>query len=617
MKTGRAEILLLAASADRVYMTGEEGDGYLAAPGAGKLAEQAMAGEAVRGETAETRETLARMEALGWLRDIGDSLRQRDQQEKSATVFAEVEESGAILREALAGNGVTEQENGALAIVVAGEYLEERVAELATGELAGRAWMPVKFSGSRVWIGPVFRPGGPAEWGLLTGRLRERYWVRTQLGIGSLAKTLGAEELHWAAAVAAREAGRWLVGENERLERELVTIDRKSLLTERHPVAGGREMVTDGLTGVVGEMQWDAGPEEGPYSCEARHGIAIPPAGHLPRGAVVRPGICSGRGWTKEAAERGCVAEGVERYSLLYRGDEPVVEAIGEELGENAVEPNRLLLLSDRQLAAAAAPEGYDARERIGWRLAWSLSRGRWRYVPAGLCSLYYRPAGRRWMGDADSTGCGAGETWEAAVLNGMRELIERDALGIWWYNGVARREVRGAWQGDWRCRRTAEALAARGMTVQVLDITHDLGVPVYVALAKREDGAWYRGSACHPDGMTALQGALLEAWQLSFGAERRDAMPAVAEGEGEPVREREGDTESWLRECREAMEGAGLEVMTVDQTRAELGYPVARVVAPGMRPSRPRFAAGRLFEVPARMGWEGRAEEAMPMPAP
>ena len=48
----------------------------------------------------------------------------------------------------------------------------------------------------------------------------------------------------------------------------------------------------------------------------------------------------------------------------------------------------------------------------------------------------------------------------------------------------------------------------------------------------------------------------------------------------------------------------AGLEVLALDQTRPEVGLPVAKVIVPGSRHFWARFAPGRLYDVPVRMGW-------------
>ena len=47
----------------------------------------------------------------------------------------------------------------------------------------------------------------------------------------------------------------------------------------------------------------------------------------------------------------------------------------------------------------------------------------------------------------------------------------------------------------------------------------------------------------------------------------------------------------------------AGLELLVLDQTRPDVGIPVVKVLAPGLRPFWARFAPGRLFDVPVRLG--------------
>jgi ribosomal protein S12 methylthiotransferase accessory factor len=47
----------------------------------------------------------------------------------------------------------------------------------------------------------------------------------------------------------------------------------------------------------------------------------------------------------------------------------------------------------------------------------------------------------------------------------------------------------------------------------------------------------------------------------------------------------------------------ANLEPLVVDLTRPDIGMPVAKVVVPGLRHIWPRFAPGRLFDIPVRLG--------------
>jgi ribosomal protein S12 methylthiotransferase accessory factor YcaO len=47
----------------------------------------------------------------------------------------------------------------------------------------------------------------------------------------------------------------------------------------------------------------------------------------------------------------------------------------------------------------------------------------------------------------------------------------------------------------------------------------------------------------------------------------------------------------------------AGSDLLVLDQTRPDVGLPVVKVLAPGLRPFWARFAPGRLFDVPVRLG--------------
>jgi ribosomal protein S12 methylthiotransferase accessory factor len=60
------------------------------------------------------------------------------------------------------------------------------------------------------------------------------------------------------------------------------------------------------------------------------------------------------------------------------------------------------------------------------------------------------------------------------------------------------------------------------------------------------------------------------------------------------------------------------MEMLVLDQTRADVGMPVVKVVVPGLRHFWARFAPGRLYDVPVTMGWLReplREEDLNPIP--
>jgi oxazoline/thiazoline synthase len=53
----------------------------------------------------------------------------------------------------------------------------------------------------------------------------------------------------------------------------------------------------------------------------------------------------------------------------------------------------------------------------------------------------------------------------------------------------------------------------------------------------------------------------------------------------------------------REKVESLGMELLVLDQTRPDIGLPVARVIVPGMRHFWARLGPGRLYDVPVTLG--------------
>src|SRR5262249_55595884 len=160
--------------------------------------------------------------------------------------------------------------------------------------------------------------------------------------------------------------------------------------------------------------------------------------------------MSSGKGTTDAQARASGLCEGLERYSGVYRGDEPRRRATMRRLGSDAVALADCLHFSDRQYRERDAwnareshynfvPVPLDPDAEIDWTPAWPLPRGEPRYLPTAFC--YYsapQPEGAPYC-IGDSNGCAAGNTLEEAILQGFLELVERDAVALWWYNRVRR----------------------------------------------------------------------------------------------------------------------------------------------------------------------------------
>src|SRR5262249_48818215 len=144
-------------------------------------------------------------------------------------------------------------------------------------------------------------------------------------------------------------------------------------------------------------------------------------------------------------------------------------------------------------------PLRFDPSIPVDWSPVWSLTHGRRRWVPTAFCYSNTPVAAEERFCWFNPNGHAAGNCLEEAIFHGFLELVERDSVAIWWYNQLRRPRV------DLASFRQPYFLDLRahyrslGYRVWVLDITTDLGVPAFCALALSEDGGrWCVGFGCH-----------------------------------------------------------------------------------------------------------------------
>jgi ribosomal protein S12 methylthiotransferase accessory factor len=76
---------------------------------------------------------------------------------------------------------------------------------------------------------------------------------------------------------------------------------------------------------------------------------------------------------------------------------------------------------------------------------------------------------------------------------------------------------------------------------------------------------------------------------------------PAVLLGSGSKFSRL--DTSEQVAACVRLAKQAGLDFLVLDQTRPDIEVPVVRVIVPGLRHFYRRFAPGRLYRVPVKLG--------------
>lgn len=163
-----------------------------------------------------------------------------------------------------------------------------------------------------------------------------------------------------------------------------------------------------------------------------------------------------------------------------------------------------------------------------------------------------------------------------------------------------------------------------------MLDITSDLGVPTYVAMLHWMQNGHENiefGSGAHFDSRIALLRTLTELNQflsiglMGGGTGEKPSLDGVTPlrlkdypfltPSGKPAAPPDsgakfGPLENTLQQveaCVEIAKRAGLDFLVLDQTRPDVEVPVVRVIVPGLRHFYRRYAPGRLYDVPVKLG--------------
>jgi ribosomal protein S12 methylthiotransferase accessory factor len=318
-------------------------------------------------------------------------------------------------------------------------------------------------------------------------------------------------------------------------------------------------------------------------------------------------GNLAGSGVSPQRAFESCVGEGIEYLSQFIQAGDPVVSrpfsAYGRAHG------------ADVEDFIAGVVDAVATDRAVAWVPARRLPTGTEMWFPLDLCY-------RRRASEQDfkpplklSSGCAAGPTAEAATLRALLELIERDAVALWWRGG---RRGRSIASGTEAAHAAADLIArlregATDRETWLLDITTDVEIPAVAAMSARADGYGFAiGFGARLNLADAARAAIFELCQAELGqhvvaAKRHESGDgALNEGDLRQLRRSTSfDTRgcallqpearpdllstelaspSNLQDVLERLQARDIAVFTIDLTRPQFDVPVVRVLAPALQ---------------------------------
>ncbi|MBT8508825.1 hypothetical protein AZH53_10450 [Methanomicrobiaceae archaeon CYW5] len=199
----------------------------------------------------------------------------------------------------------------------------------------------------------------------------------------------------------------------------------------------------------------------------------------IPVWAAIRPRappgskpVHTGAGMTAAYAKSAAMLEAVERFSGEYRGRVFNIASY-EQIGlTRAVDPHDLIL-----------PRTLEVGEQLQWCTAWDLLNNAECQIPANAVYYPYDPMSMAaQLFRSDANGLAAGYEPEEALLRGMLEVIENDAMSVAHQEGSF--PVRLTFDDGSPVADICEILAGEGIDVHLWLIPGKTGVPTVAAAA-------------------------------------------------------------------------------------------------------------------------------------
>lgn len=368
-----------------------------------------------------------------------------------------------------------------------------------------------------------------------------------------------------------------------------------------------------------------------------------------------------------ERARHIAIVETMERYSSCSWTEEELIWDTPAGLGDAAIGPERWPACSATELAdprcGLVAP---DSRIPLRWVKGWSLTRGREVFVPAVLVYLNFpvRSPSERFTNPV-STGTAAHSDLREAVLGGLLEVVERDAIALTWLQRLRLpRVVVDPFALDPVTAEYHRVGTSTELEVHLRDATTDYGVPtLYAVQTSRVDPelAQVVAATCDVDPQRALAKIHRELASLRIALRSHARGPRAEEIKGQDLTVVGGALAAAdasmrhvfdfllegprpehalagignlggvddggrlaapapdpLERVMASLEGAGAEAVVVDITTDEarqVGMHVVKALIPEAMPlsfsHHARYlATPRLYEAPRAMGLTVHAEE-------
>jgi ribosomal protein S12 methylthiotransferase accessory factor len=314
-----------------------------------------------------------------------------------------------------------------------------------------------------------------------------------------------------------------------------------------------------------------------------------------------------GKGMSAEQSKASAMMEAVERYCGQRFPHHNVLRARYEEIQPYAVSPSQFHFPATPSKCENCGEAGWDCFPELPkvsreWSWGYSLVRKKPVLVPAALVYYPYISEEDHSFVYNDTGGLAAGNTMEEAILQGIAEVIERDALYSAFNLKGLRNRPNLTFQNtpnEYLQRFIQDHLPHEKIFVfRVVNENSQLEVPTYAAFVCYRTGdthVFFGGSGTSLDPEIGLLRALTELEQqkvrqkvfVEFDPNQLVGHKKTRSGDRlfleETPNRSSGNIKGDIEFCLHQLSGRNMDVIAVNLTHPEVGIPVVRIIIPGL----------------------------------
>ncbi len=221
----------------------------------------------------------------------------------------------------------------------------------------------------------------------------------------------------------------------------------------------------------------------------------------------------SGSGFSDTEAEIHTLMESVERYSNMVVDESRIIWSTYNDIQTRAISPSALCLYSDEQYYRNdLGCSRFSKDSVIPWIEGYDLLSSKRVMIPADF--VYYPAIREKPLVFDTSNGASAHTDTVKAILNGLYEVIERDAFLTMWLNKFSM-PLLNMKKLPFGFDESIKMMNKCGMCVRLVDLTNDTRIPTVAAVCfnntPRKYPALLVGAGTHIEPEKAVQKALFE----------------------------------------------------------------------------------------------------------